>query len=572
MEEVDEKQVYFHDMELDDRILKAIAMLGWEKPTVIQETAIPMALEGKDLLIKARTGQGKTASFLIPVIQKVLTHKKTAIETESIAIILCPSRELCKQTMTVIGQLTRKCSQVVKCIDISPDVEIAIQKPLLTNKPEIIVSTPSKLLKHLTAETITLSTIQYVVIDEADLVFSFGYQNDIEELIKYLPQFYQAILASATLSQDVKDLKKLVLHNPVILKLHEADIPPNSQLAHYYIAAEELEKATILSSLYKLHLINGKSIVFVNSVDKCYKLKLFLHQFAVKACVLNSELPAAVRCKAVEDFNNGVYDTIIASDERSLTEDLTFIKKEEEEIAQDGEEKEEKKKKKRNRRAKDKESGVARGIDFQCVSNVINFELPSEIDSYIHRAGRTARGTNTGTVLSFINKRQKKIFEEIEDHINKLQNTTNSFKKYEFKMDDVASLQYRAQDAWNAVTKNVIKEARMNEIKKEIIQSKKLKMYFEANPIDLEVLESQSTTRQPKKIKQNLGCMPDYIVPTTLRHLIDEQSKAGTKSGIWKQAEKINKEEKKQKYVKSNMNDKKRSNPLETTFQKKFKN
>nr|CAH7731934.1 unnamed protein product [Callosobruchus chinensis] len=157
-----------------------------------------------------------------------------------------------------------------------------------------------------------------LVVDEADLVFSFGYEDEIKKLMTFLPKLYQAILASATLSEDVKNLKSLILHNPVTLKLEEPDLAPASQLTHYHLHAEEMDKAAILCSLLKLHLIRGKTIIFVNTVDKCYKIKLFLEQFAIRTCVLNSELPAAIRCHSVNQFNQGIYDIIVASDEKSL--------------------------------------------------------------------------------------------------------------------------------------------------------------------------------------------------------------------------------------------------------------
>lgn len=171
-----------------------------------------------------------------------------------------------------------------------------------------------------------------------------------------MPTVYQAILASATLSEDVLSLKKLVLHNPAILKLEEPPLAPPSQLAHYTLAAEENDKAAILYALLKLHLVRydlddsrldffifslalsslyflieiftyfrGKTIIFVNTVDRCYKLKLFLEQFGIPTCVLNSELPANSRCRAVTNFNSGTYDIIIASDEKALEEVTLFF-------------------------------------------------------------------------------------------------------------------------------------------------------------------------------------------------------------------------------------------------------
>lgn len=161
--------------------------------------------------------------------------------------------------------------------------------------------------------------------------------------------------------------------------MEEPELAPESQLTHYHLYAEEMDKATILYALLKLHLIRGKTIIFVNTVDKCYKIKLFLEQFGIRTCVLNSELPSKIRCHSVNQFNLGVYDIIVASDEKALEQPG--------EISKDNETK-------KSKRKKDKESGVSRGIDFQCVANVINFDFPLDVEAYIHRAGRTARGNN----------------------------------------------------------------------------------------------------------------------------------------------------------------------------------
>lgn len=369
MDTVDEKPLNFHEMELDDRILKAIAKLQWSTPTLIQEKAIPLQIEGKDVLIRARTGSGKTAAFTIPIIQKILNLKKTAIHQEVKAIILAPSRELCNQICNVVKDLTIKCSREVRCVDVAPNVNLTVQKPMLTEKPDIVVGTPARVLMHLKAGTLELkNSLEVLVIDEADLIFSFGYKDEVTELITFFPNIYQAILASATLSADVLNLKGLVLHNAVTLKLEEPEIAPTSQLAHYHLMAEEFDKATILYALLKLHLIRGKTIIFVNSVDKCYKLKLFLEQFKIPVCVLNSELPATIRCHSVYQFNQGLYDIIVASDEKAIEDTASISKK--------------------TKRKKDKESGVSRGIDFQCVANVLNFDFPLDVQSYIHRAGK----------------------------------------------------------------------------------------------------------------------------------------------------------------------------------------
>lgn len=264
--------VNFHQMELDDRILKAVARLGWTTPTLIQEKAIPLLLEGKDVLVRAKTGSGKTAAFAIPVIQKILNSKMNATEQLVSALVLAPSKELCQQIKGVFDELTFKCQRIVRSVDLSSNANSAALKHILAERPDIIISTPAKVLAQLKAQNVSLKDgLETIVIDEADLVFSFGFENDLKEVLNYLPPIYQAILASATLSEDVSTLKRLVLHNPVTLKLEEPELAPASQLSHYRVLAEEDDKAAILYSLLKLELLRGKSIIFVNTVDRCYK-------------------------------------------------------------------------------------------------------------------------------------------------------------------------------------------------------------------------------------------------------------------------------------------------------------
>lgn len=208
----DDKSINFHQMEIDDRILKvnlreslktqkrvfilfhfqAIAKLGWLSPTLIQEKAIPLILEAKDVLIRARTGSGKTASFSVPIIQKILNSKESAKEQKTTALILAPSKELCLQICKVIGDLTIKCSKIVRCVNLTSKGEPAAQKHLLSQKPDIVVSTPARILSHLNQKNIVLKeSLETLVIDEADLMFSFGYENDLKGVLEHVPPTYQ---------------------------------------------------------------------------------------------------------------------------------------------------------------------------------------------------------------------------------------------------------------------------------------------------------------------------------------------------------------------------------------------
>ncbi|CAG7721408.1 unnamed protein product [Allacma fusca] len=501
----------FHEMGLDDRILKAIAKEGWKEPTLIQEKAIPLILEGKDVLARARTGSGKTGAFAVPLLQRVLTIKSTAREQCTLALILAPSKELCHQIHTTLVELASSCSRDIQIIDIASYSDVNSVKSLLNERADIVIATPSRILIHLNENNIRLKdSLEMLIIDEADLVFSFGFEKDLKSLVPHLPRIYQSILASATLSEDVMELKKLVLHNPVILKLQEPLIPSSCQLAHYVIRSEEEQKFVLIYALFKLNLVRGKSLIFVNTVDRSYKVKLYLEQFGIKSCVLNSELPQMSRWHTVQQFNLGTYNVIIASDDRHLDEKAPEDTVKEESPAETSEAA----KKKRKR---DKESGVSRGIDFQFVSNVINFDFPLDSSSYLHRVGRTARGNNQGAALSFVSIKEEKLLKEVEEVLEQLSGESEmKMKPFNFKMEEVEGFRYRAMDAWKAVTRIAIREARLKEIRHEIMNSQKLKAYFDANPQELKALRHDKTLHIVKQ-QPHLKHVPDYIVPKTLK-------------------------------------------------------
>ncbi|XP_054860012.1 probable ATP-dependent RNA helicase DDX56 isoform X2 [Amphiprion ocellaris] len=506
------ERLQFHEMGLDDRLLKAVADLGWSQPTLIQEKAIPLALEGKDLLARARTGSGKTAAYAVPVIQRILTSKQSVREQDVRALILVPSKELGQQVQTMIRQLTFFCSRDVRVTDISGKADLSAQRPILMEKPDVVVGTPSRVLAHLNAQNLVLhSSLEMLVVDEADLLFSFGFEADLKNLLCHLPKIYQSFLMSATLSEDVQALKELLLHNPVVLKLQGSQLPDSSQLQQYSIKCEEEDKFLLIYTLLKLQLLQGKTLVFVGAVDRCYRLKLFLEQFGIPACVLNSELPVQSRCHIITQFNQGFYDYIIATDEQSLADPAAAA-------AQTTAGKEKKKNTEKGGKAKGKEYGVSRGVDFQNVSNVINFDFPATVESYIHRVGRTARADNPGTALSFISHTELDLLSEVEEALTG-DNAESVLKPYEFKMKEIEGFRYRCRDAMRSVTKQAVREARLKEIKQELLNSEKLKTYFDDNPRDLQLLRHDKDLH-PAVVKPHLKNIPEYLVPQTLKSVV----------------------------------------------------
>lgn len=229
-------------------------------------------------------------------------------------------------------------------------------------------------------------------------------------------------------------------------------------------------------------------------------MKLFLDQFKIRSVVLNSELPANARCHAVNEFNKGAYDIIIASDEKTLVKPGESAK---------------------SKTKDDTDYGVSRGIDFRCVSNVINFDFPLDVNSYIHRAGRTARGNNEGNVLSFVSAKEHNVIEAVEEHLaaSYSNGTGQIIQRHEFKLEDVEPFKYRANDAWFAVTKSAIKEARLKEIKKEICNSEKLKTFFENSPREMQVIRHDAPLNVIRT-QEHLAEVPEYIVPKQLKNVV----------------------------------------------------
>lgn len=349
--------------------------------------------------------------------------------------------------------------------------------------------------------------LKYLVVDEADLMFSFGYEVDMKEVLSLiLPTFgCQCFLMSATLNEEAIEIKKLILNNPVTLKLEEPDLLESGNLTQYLIKCEEDEKFVILSAMLKLKLLRGKTIVFVNTVNQCYKIRLFLEQFGIRSCVLNSELPVKSRCLSVEQFNKGTYDIIIANDELCLERaDQT------------------KKSKKKKKSQPEEVSNVSRGIDFQYVSNVINFDFPLTLNSYIHRVGRTARGSrdSEGTALSLLSGKELPRFELMKESLE----TGGQVKPYLLKMEELEPFRYRCRDALRAVTGVAIKDARIKEIKREILSSQKLKSYLKEHPKDFKVLTQDKALGTTKQKFDHLRNLPEYVIPATLQGAIPTTS------------------------------------------------
>ncbi|CAH01254.1 ATP-dependent DNA/RNA helicase [Kluyveromyces lactis] len=536
----------FDSFHLDSRLSQAIRSIGFKHPTLIQSSAIPLALQEKrDIIAKASTGSGKTLAYLIPVIQTILDHKKADQNDEgaTLGVILVPTRELAQQVLEVVEKLIVFCSQEIKCLNLSSgNVSGNLLKSLLTENPEILIATPAKLVDLLDAQDVNIDRLKFLVIDEVDLVLTFGYQEDLTKISERLPlrKSLQTFLMSATLNDDIQHLKQQFCRSPAILKLNDDEVNKDqTKLIQYYVKVGEFDKFLLCYVIFKLGLIKGKTLIFVNNIDRGYRLKLVLEQFGIKSCILNSELPANSRQHIVEEFNKNVYQLLIATD------DTEYIKEEDEDLesekTEDGlvevvddstvttKDNAKKQKKPKLNVEKDKEYGVSRGVDFKNVACVLNFDLPTTAKSYVHRIGRTARAGKSGISISFVvplkefgkhkpsmiksAKKDEKILGRIIKQQAKL---GFELQPYNFDIKQVEGFRYRMEDGFRAVTQVAIREARIKELKQELLASEKLKRHFEENPHDLESLRHDKELH-PARVQQHLKRVPDYLLPETAR-------------------------------------------------------
>jgi ATP-dependent RNA helicase DDX56/DBP9 len=530
----------FDSFGLDQRLVQAIAKSDFSQPTPVQAKAIPLALEGKDILAKSKTGSGKTAAYILPILHSVLRRKSSSPGTRATsALVLVPTRELAEQVYRAFKNFSAFCSKDVQSLNLTQRVSDAVLNAALQDAPDVIVTTPGRATQYLGSGKLSLDHIQHLVIDEADIVLSYGYEDDISTIAAALPPVVQTFLISATLTSEVEELKSLFCRDATVVKIDEAE-EKGEGVSQYVVRCGEEEKFLLIYVLFKLRLVKGKCLVFVADVDRSYRLKLYLEQFGTKSCVLNAELPVNSRLHVVQEFNNGLYDILIAADDQEVlggvmkrrklrTQELSDAKE-----MSDEEEDAERPSKKVKMSRNQKDFGVSRGIDFQHVSCVINFDLPTTSRSYTHRIGRTARAGQVGMALSFVIPKEKfgkhrptsvlsakndeRILERI---IARQEKKGNQLKDYQFDMTQVDAFRYRMNDALRAVTGAAVHEARAREIKQELIKSEKLRKHFEENPGDLRHLRHDGEHGAIVRRQAHLKHVPDYLMPTGAKKVLN---------------------------------------------------
>lgn len=518
----------FGEMSLDPRVERAIERVGWRKPTPVQSAVIPAALSGRDVLVSAPTGSGKTGAYAVPIVQHIC-QSKSPEKSGTRAVVLVPTRELVQQVAAVLKLLCKYIDGVqiaaitsrkksAKKGSKTQDTKANSAKAskdgknddtlIFTRSADIMVGTPASILNAAgSGDKSALSDVEFVVVDEADLVLSYGYENDARAALAKIPSTSQSMLLSATLeAEGMESFRKVILRRPLTIKVTtDGDVKDGDPTgaSHYFARLKNhRDRYLVIYAMLRLNVICGKVLVFVNHINSAFRLKLFLDQFKVKSAVLNSELPANSRMHCVDQFNAGIFDILIATDESKKDDSMTEKKGKASPKKGDG--------KKRRRGEKDGEFGLSRGVDFRDVAAVFNFDIPETVTNYTHRAGRTARAGRSGTVLSLVcsDEAQQAVSEmgrELGVHIGPLA----------FRMDQIEAFRYRVEDCLRMVTDAAVNGARLADVRREIVNSEHLQDYFEDNPQDLDAL--QHNLSLAKNIPEHLAHIPSYLLPQALR-------------------------------------------------------
>ena len=361
----------FDEYKINDEIKRNIESSGFKKPTDIQFRCIPSILAGEDVLAVAQTGTGKTAAFAIPLIE-LINRQKSNKRTDNIkCIVMCPTRELAKQTGTVFSRLSKHTNVVNFALygGVEQDAQIAkIQKGI-----DILITTPGRMFDLISQEIIDVSQVKYFVLDEADKMLKLGFYDDLTYIKKILKQRHQTMFFSATIDEEIKKLAySQVKTSAVHIQISPKD-PVSKNVKHGVMFVKQEEKRFLLQN-FIVSNPDAKIIVFVRTKVRAERVHKFLEKLNIHSETFHSEKPQFEREKILANFRESKFFVMIATD-----------------IS-------------------------ARGIDIPNVTNVINYDLPTVAENYVHRIGRTGRGDKKGEAVSFCSREEVDLLKEIEKY------------------------------------------------------------------------------------------------------------------------------------------------------------
>ena len=359
--------MHFENLNLHPSILKGVHKLGYTELTPIQEKTIPLLLNGKDVIGLAQTGTGKTAAYVLPLLQRLIDMPGRQIN----AAIITPTRELSEQIGSTISSLGKYTD--IKTTTLYGGTNINNQINELNRGVEIVVACPGRLIDHLWRGTVDLSRLEILVIDEADRLLDMGFLPDIRKIMQCLLKPRQTLLFSATMPASIRKLAREILRNPVTVQIgHTA---PATTVSHYLYPVRQHLKTSLLTEL--LYRIESKSIlIFTRTKHRAEHITRPLRDSGFKSASLQGNLSQSRRDAAINGFRSGSIKILVATD-----------------IA-------------------------ARGLDIRSISHVINYDMPENTDAYIHRIGRTGRVDHTGDAFTLVTNEDKGMVNSIERILN----------------------------------------------------------------------------------------------------------------------------------------------------------
>ena len=350
----------FGELVLEKRVVTALKDMGFEEPSPIQLQAVPLLLEGKDIIGQAQTGTGKTAAFGIPIVQGIEDHRHIQ------ALILSPTRELAIQVAEEIGKIGS--TKHIRAVPVYGGQPIERQIHALKSGGQIVIGTPGRLLDHIHRGTIKLDHVRYLVLDEADEMLDMGFIDDIEEILGHVPAERQTMLFSATMPRPILSLTKHYMRAPQMVTVSKEEITVPLIEQYYFETRDKVEGVSRLLDAG----IDGKMIIFCRTKRGVDDLAAALGSRGYIAEGLHGDLSQTQRDRVMKKFREGRLDILIATDV------------------------------------------AARGLDIDNVQYVINYDIPQDPESYVHRIGRTGRAGNSGVALTFIMPREFRQLKLIE--------------------------------------------------------------------------------------------------------------------------------------------------------------
>ena len=353
----------FQRFNLHPHVAAGVKAAGYTKPTPIQKQAIPPVLQGQDVLGLAQTGTGKTAAFVLPILERLLQGPRGRVR----ALIVAPTRELAEQiheSIITLGRQTR-----LRSVTVYGGVGFSPQADKLRRGYEIVVACPGRLLDHIDQKTINLSHLETLVLDEADRMFDMGFLPDIRKIIRHIPPKRQTLLFSATMPDDIRRLAHDILIRPITVQVDHA--APASTVSHALYPVDQHLKTALLLELLR-HTDTDSVLIFTRTKHRAKRIGQQLEKAGYRAASLQGNLSQNRRQEALDGFRSGRYQILVATD-----------------IA-------------------------ARGIDVSSISHVINYDMPDTADAYTHRIGRTGRAAKTGDAFTFITREDQDMVRSIE--------------------------------------------------------------------------------------------------------------------------------------------------------------